>query len=286
MPADYYERQQRRLERAEERAAKARREASSRHAAAREIGSAIPMGQPILGGHHSEKRHRRDIARMDGHMGKAIDAGERAEYHDRKAAAIQRTLDGKGPISSDAPDAAARLAEKLASLERLQATMKQANEIIRAKPKNQPTMGKLADLCALGIKSESAAKLFQPDSCGRIGFAGFQLSNNNAEIRRVKARLASLQAIESQETREWVFATASEGDITVRANTEANRLQMIFGGKPADATRAALKRNGFRWARGEGAWQRQLTGNARAAAREILCFTLGVDAAEAKAALR
>ena len=37
----------------------------TQHARASAIASHIPMGQPILVGHHSEKRHRRDLARID-----------------------------------------------------------------------------------------------------------------------------------------------------------------------------------------------------------------------------
>ena len=52
----------------------------------------------------------------------------------------------------------------------------------------------------------------------------------------------------------------------VEANTEANRLQIFFEDKPDEATREALKSNGFRWSPKAGAWQRQLTSNAYYAA--------------------
>ena len=47
----------------------------------------------------------------------------------------------------------------------------------------------------------------------------------------------------------------------MEANTEANRLQIFFEDKPDEATREALKSNGFRWSPKAGAWQRQLTSN-------------------------
>jgi len=47
------------------------------------------------------------------------------------------------------------------------------------------------------------------------------------------------------------------------------RLQLVFDGKPSDGCCAALKSAGFRWAPSQGAWQRQLTDNARAALRRI-----------------
>lgn len=42
--------------------------------------SFIPAGQPILVGHHSEKRHRRDIERMDNNMRKSVEESKKSEY--------------------------------------------------------------------------------------------------------------------------------------------------------------------------------------------------------------
>ena len=41
-------------------------------------------------------------------------------------------------------------------------------------------------------------------------------------------------------------------------NGELNRLQLFTGSKPPAENRTWLKRHGFRWARSEGAWQRQV----------------------------
>ena len=57
--------------------------ASSR--AAHEIGRHIPMGQPILVGHHSERRHRRDIARIDSNMRRAIEESKKSDYFSDKS---------------------------------------------------------------------------------------------------------------------------------------------------------------------------------------------------------
>ena len=46
--------------------------ATGRHFADRERLEMIPLGQPILVGHHSEKRHRRDLKRIDEHFAKAV----------------------------------------------------------------------------------------------------------------------------------------------------------------------------------------------------------------------
>jgi len=55
----------------------------------RRISDGIPFGQPILVGHHSERRARRDIARMDSGMRRSIDEGKKADYHAGRAAAAE-----------------------------------------------------------------------------------------------------------------------------------------------------------------------------------------------------
>ena len=69
-----------------------------------------------------------------------------------------------------------RLQEKLDGLTRLQETMKAANKIIRSKKLAE--VEKVDELVALGLSESTALKLMEPDFCGRIGFATFQLSNN------------------------------------------------------------------------------------------------------------
>lgn len=55
-----------------------------------DIMSYIPLGQPILVGHHSEKRHRRDLANAESSMSRAVDAHKRAEKWDERAAETVR----------------------------------------------------------------------------------------------------------------------------------------------------------------------------------------------------
>jgi len=61
------------------------------HLAARQRLEMIPVGQPILVGHHSEKRHRKDLARIDEHLAKAKEHHDKAEYFRRRAAAADPT---------------------------------------------------------------------------------------------------------------------------------------------------------------------------------------------------
>ena len=94
-----------------------------------------------------------------------------------------------------------------------------------------------------------------------VPFPSYLLTNNNANIRRVRQRIEELS-----HKAEFVGWTFPGGEAKV--NEAENRLQLIFADKPDADTRQALKSEGFKWAPSQGAWQRQLNQNAiRAAAR-------------------
>lgn len=80
------ERMQTHAENAEHRAAQAFDRADLR-----EEKSGIPLGQPILVGHHSERRHRRAIERADNAMRKACEETDKAKYFEGRAAAAVYT---------------------------------------------------------------------------------------------------------------------------------------------------------------------------------------------------
>ena len=136
--------------------------------------------------------------------------------------------------------------------------MKAANKALR---KNDT-----AALHALGFGDVEITALFQPDFCGRIGFADYQLSNNRAELRRVEQRIAALKARADAESSE----TETADGVRIVENVEENRLQIFFPGKPDAAMRKQLKSCGFRWAPSVGAWQRQLSNAARFWANQIV----------------
>ena len=124
-----------------------------------------------------------------------------------------------------------------------------------------------AKLAELGYTPEDIAKLRAPDFCGRIGYPAYALQNNNANIRRIRGRIAELKKRTENTPEGWEF---DGGRVVV--NTAENRLQIIFDGKPDADIRTELKGEGFRWAPSQGAWQRQLTDNAMRAARRLKCI--------------
>ena len=174
---------------------------------------------------------------------------------------IQGLLDkirstGMGGISADDPQAVQKLEKKLESLEKSQETMKAVNAYYR-KHKTLDGCPHLSSEQLEKLKADMASSWHLGDK----PFATWALSNNSAEIRRMKDRIKSLSQQKEIGFVGWEFDGGK-----VEANTEANRLQIFFEDKPDEATREALKNNGFRWSPKVGAWQRQLTSNAYYAA--------------------
>lgn len=96
-------------------------------------------------------------------------------------------------------------------------------------------------------------------------FGIFDLTNLSARIRQTKERLATLEKEKERGTK-----TTETDFCTIIENTEIMRLQLIFTEKPVENIRHVLKSNGFHWSPKNGAWQRQLTNNARYAAKKVL----------------
>lgn len=232
----------------------------------KQISRLIPFGQPIMVGHHSEGRHRRDVAKIHSKMGESIRHQETAEHYAHKLEILNSNT---GPISSDDPDAIAKLEAKLADMQHCQEEMKTANKIIRSKKLSNEQ--KQQQLIQMGYSSEKVHELIHGDIYGRIGFRGFELSNNSQNIARVKERIAELKAklIKAVEEPEQRTDYSKLGFEVVR-NRELDRLQLIFDGKPPEQTRTILKTQGFRWSPSNMAWQRQLNGHAESALYRVV----------------
>jgi hypothetical protein len=95
-------------------------------------------------------------------------------------------------------------------------------------------------------------------------FDSYELTNNNAEIKRLEGRIQTVTRNQEVGFSGWAF----EGG-RAEANTDMNRLQLFFDEKPSESQRANLKANGFKWAPSQDAWQRQLTDNAVYAAGRL-----------------
>lgn len=186
-------------------------------------------------------------------------------WREKALKAIRRKLTPEDrPIMAGDGDAVSRLEAEIEKAERWQALMKAANKIVRQKPKHESTPEKIEALVSLGMSAAAAAKLFEPDFCGRYGFAGYELTNNNANIRRLRARLAEVCRNKATED------TEIEGDNARLEDAPGdNRVRLYFPGKPDATIRTQLKQCGFRWSPSLGCWQAYRNHRALEAARKF-----------------
>lgn len=143
--------------------------------AANRLADSIPLGQPILVGHHSERHARADQSRIHGNMAKGCEHQAKAEEMASRAAEIVRQADNA--IYDDDPDAIQRLAEKILLLEDRRETMKTRNAAYRKEH---------------GAELKAMTSAYQREQA--MPHQPYELTNLGGNIARCRQRLASLQA--------------------------------------------------------------------------------------------
>ena len=182
---------------------------------------------------------------------------------------ISAIVAGDRIIKSDDVNAIEKLKEKLAKLEESQELMKATNAIIRKKKLTDAE--KIEQITKLGISEATAAKLLLPSHCCAEGFPSYRLTNNNATIRSTRERIKHLEKLAEQAATTTIEEQTTEiNGIQIIDNLEAQRVQIIFPGKPDADTRTELKRNGFKWAPSQGAWQNYRNERSLKTAKEIV----------------
>jgi hypothetical protein len=265
----YEAKQEARRERLERAAEKARQESERRYNAVHNRLDGIPFGQPILVGHHSEKRHRRDLERADNDMRKGVEASKRAGELAARAAAV-----GSGGISSDDPDAIDKLREKLAELEAKQDRMKAVNAAIRKHAK-AGREAQLAALTALGLSANAAEGALTPDCFGGIGFPSYSLSNNSNNMRRYRQRIAQLERLAERVAAEPEPAELELHGASIIEDAGENRVLLRFPARLSRDDYKAVRSMGFVWSPSRNAFVRKLSTGATWAARHLVERILG-----------
>ncbi len=153
--------------------------------------------------------------------------------------------------------------DTLRKAEEQQELMKAVNKILRSKKLSDEEKAQRVHT-DFGLSEQLIHELMHPD-WGKPGFASYKLTNNNANIRRMRERVEALQAKEDTPTTEIKFSGG-----TIIDNCEDDRVQIDFDEKPDDAMRAKLKGSGWRWAPSVMMWQRKRTNAAMYSAKEIL----------------
>lgn len=184
----YRERRQARADRLREWADKRMDKSDRAFQAARTIADGIPLGQPILVGHHSEGRHRRDIARIDNNMRKGVESERMAQSMTSRADNIEAAAEVA--IYNDDHDAVERLTAKLAGLEAERERIKVVNKLIR-KSGFEAVRDQLTDIEIKELQTlERVQAHYKPLE---RGFPPYHLQNLGGTITRTRQRLELLK---------------------------------------------------------------------------------------------
>ena len=149
----------------------------------REEVSGIPFGQPILVGHHSERGHRKILAKAERKGFEGLEHAQMAKKHETAAATIRRNLNQS--IYDDDPDAEEALTAKIDALETQREHIKDLNRRIRK--------GENLDDLPL-TESDKSDLVFAARHHNRKTFPPYVLQNLGGNITRAKQRLANIKA--------------------------------------------------------------------------------------------
>ena len=226
----YEEKQARRKEALQRRAAGLRAKADELYDTGRKALEVIPFGQPILVGHHSEKSDRSYRGKAIGKIERSFEMGGKADDAERKAESV-----GTGGISSDDPQAIEKLEKKLLEAEESHAFMLQCNKDAR--------------------------------KCGNvIPYLHYQISNSRGRITAIKNRIQGLERIASQPA----AASLSGDGWKIAEDADANRIVLTLEARPDDRLKNLLRSYAFLWSPSRKAWVRKITPNARFAVKQLV----------------
>jgi hypothetical protein len=214
-----------------------------------------PPDQPILIGHHSEKRHRNALKKWDAAMRKAIDLWREAKEAERRA----RSASTNAAIRTTDADAVELLTLRKAELQSSREWMKAVNEAWRANGRPRPLDHEGWARIALSMEEPSESFI---EIRGRMAghwredappFDSMSLQNIGANIRRVAERIEDVEKAQTTPAR----PERRIGQCVVRDNPDYDAVELHFRGKPAADVIALLKAHGFRWVRTAGCWSRR-----------------------------
>ena len=205
----------------------------------------IPFGQPILVGHHSEKRHRAALDKSWNALGKSVEHHKMAEHHEQKADGIERQLETS--IFSDDPDAVEALTAKADAIDAARERCKAINAAYR-KQTGEPGARLLA-LVKAGTMTEAealdVARLFSLCPYEKQPYPGYHLTNMGATSRKARERIEEIQ-------RRGRFAEKvnAVGGLLIQRRPDMGRCLVTFSEKPAREILDALRSADYRWSTG------------------------------------
>lgn len=227
---------ERRAELRKEWAAKRAAKAEAAFKAAHALGEMVPFGQPILVGHHSEKRARSHAKRIETNMVAGIESERMSVRHERKAATIESRL--KRTIFSDDADAAENLKKRIADRERIVERMKFVNKAHAKFLKTGVVPEGVSEAESEKIRNYKPAYTWEPHP-----FPPYAVTNLRNQIAADRKRLAM---VEQMATRAAVASEAANGILIEGSEF----VRVTFAEKPSREILSQLKAAGFRWSGG------------------------------------
>lgn len=235
------------LEKRREWAASRQQKAEAASNRAQSISERFAFGQPILIGHHSQRRAENDQKRMHNAMTSSVQNADMAEHHASKAVGLQDMLDKS--IFSDDDDAIERLEERIAELQEKQDAMVAINKICRNKKTTEEEKIAILKGNYKKFSDDAIHKLLHPQySYEKPGFPSYALTNNNGNINRLKKRIEEIKYRQKQHDE----AANSENGVVVKKYGN-DYCDIVFAAKPDRDIINALKANGFCWSGGRWA---------------------------------
>jgi hypothetical protein len=225
-------RAERRLDWAESRDRKS--EAGFARAAA--IADQIPLGQPILVGHHSERHARKDVERIRAGMTAGCESKAMAEHHREKAAGLERQLERS--VFSDDVDAVEQLEARIAEREVEAARYAEINKAWRR------CKGDVTAMVAAGVPQKIAETAERTMAAAPWLGKPLDTGGLRAAIRRDRERIEQIRRMAAR-----TEGAAAGGGVLVEGG---DFVRVTFAEKPEREVLEALRAAGFQW--GGGSW--------------------------------
>jgi hypothetical protein len=202
-------------------------------------------GQPVLVGHHSERRHRNAIRKADNRIRSGFARLKDAEELSRRAASV-----GSGGISSDDPEAVAKLDDKVETLKAERDRMKQIN----AHWRKHGTLGGL-DLGESDLhRCRENMRIW-----GGAPFPSYCLTNIAARIREAERRAKELAQLTERAAAGPTEATVN--GVAITTDPADNRVTLTFPRRLSREEYKRVRSFGFLWSPTRSGFTRKLTGN-------------------------
>jgi len=239
----------------------------------------IPPGQPILVGHHSEKRHRKMLDRRNRLMDKSLETSRKAERAESAAHYAGTAVLGRDP------EAVEELTRQIEAAELERERIKAINKAFRRGAKKGGKDGgfeevkawfetdeaRALDVAELTALLREGRRTLELTPYEDVPFPGYRLTNLGANIRRIAARIEELRA---KREREAVVLEEKWG--TYEEDPEADRLRITFSRRLTREEFQSVRQDGFRWSGQLKAFQRHLNDSGRWAAQRVVGRLAGV----------